>query len=403
MALLTLRATHFFEKHLFDVRKISAVSQIASVTSQACTVITLILLSYAMQIASSDIIVRRRQSLAALHDNLMAWQGLGSSILAVWRSRKLDIRTRLRVLLAFVFFVGVSVLQIVTPSVMTVGTFNATLPISLNVSTMLNIQPWMFSLPSVTSASPTTATSSLWTQLGTNTTAGLPAGVNGSVVFSTLPSVMTEDVVFQDSYARDLSVRCGIIPRESGDLYQVSYIGPVNDTLINLPPIPFDDAFSTTFAYISARNDSLKLNPTVNFSQPLEYTLQVQTWSFINNDTKNAFHEDVNATFYIWPIACSLFAQNITADVQGDNTLMKKNTSSTTTDDPTPFLQPDIPHDPLEIAWGSMMSNIYLQESEVIVLLGPTSQSLPRRSRRIISNYADPFTSKNVVPTRPED
>jgi hypothetical protein len=37
---------------------------------------------------------------------------------------------------------------------------------------------------------------------------------------------MMEDVVFQDPYARDLSVRCGIIPRGSGDSFQVSYMGP---------------------------------------------------------------------------------------------------------------------------------------------------------------------------------
>ncbi|KAF9510669.1 hypothetical protein BS47DRAFT_1395761 [Hydnum rufescens UP504] len=65
ITLLTLKATHFFEKHPFDVRKISAVSRLASVTTQTCTVIILITLSYAMQIVSSDAIIRRRQSVAA--------------------------------------------------------------------------------------------------------------------------------------------------------------------------------------------------------------------------------------------------------------------------------------------------------------------------------------------------
>jgi hypothetical protein len=35
IALLALRETHFFEKHLFDVRRISAVSQMAAITTQA--------------------------------------------------------------------------------------------------------------------------------------------------------------------------------------------------------------------------------------------------------------------------------------------------------------------------------------------------------------------------------
>jgi hypothetical protein len=117
------------------------------------------------------------QTVAALHDNLMAWHGLGSSILALLRSRKLDFRSRLRILLPFVFFAGVSVLHIVTPSVITVGTFNVPIPVLLNVSTILDIQYWMISDPS---PNPMAALPYLWSQLDTNTSVGLPAGVNGS-------------------------------------------------------------------------------------------------------------------------------------------------------------------------------------------------------------------------------
>jgi galactitol-specific phosphotransferase system IIC component len=59
IAIFLLQATHFFEKHFFDIRKISTVSVIASITTQACTVIILIALSYAMQLVASDTIVRR--------------------------------------------------------------------------------------------------------------------------------------------------------------------------------------------------------------------------------------------------------------------------------------------------------------------------------------------------------
>ena len=120
------------------------------------------------------------QSVAALHDNLMAWRGLGASVLALWRSRQLGTRTVLRVFLVCVFFVAVAILHVATPSVMTVGTFNATFPISLNVSTMPgNIYDFMLMPASVRDGTPTfNAMSYLWLQLATNV--GLPGGVNGS-------------------------------------------------------------------------------------------------------------------------------------------------------------------------------------------------------------------------------
>ncbi|KAF9511353.1 hypothetical protein BS47DRAFT_1363868 [Hydnum rufescens UP504] len=170
-------ATHFFEKHLFDIRKISTVSVIASITTQACTVIIVITLSYAMQLVASDTIVRR-----TLHGNLAAWRGLGSSILALWRSQDLDVHSQLHIFLAFAFFGAVSVLHIVMPSVITIGTFNSHQNISLEVSTVLNITKRMWSYASETSEDPFAVIPYLLPQLGTSTnpTVGLPPGVNGS-------------------------------------------------------------------------------------------------------------------------------------------------------------------------------------------------------------------------------
>ena len=108
----------------------------------------------------------------------MAWRGLGSSMLALWRSRELDVRTRLRILLIFVFFGGVVILHIVTPSIMTVGTFNVTSSILLNVTTIPgDISDSVFDTGRY-SASAFGAISYLWSQLGTS--AKLPDGVNGS-------------------------------------------------------------------------------------------------------------------------------------------------------------------------------------------------------------------------------
>ena len=107
----------------------------------------------------------------------MAWRGLGPSILAVWRSRVFDVRTRLRILLVFLFFGGVAVLHIVTPSILTVGTFDVSSSISLNVTTM----PGNISGIDAASKSGATAFRALyylWSQLGTSVR--LPDGVNGS-------------------------------------------------------------------------------------------------------------------------------------------------------------------------------------------------------------------------------
>jgi hypothetical protein len=73
-----------------------------------------------------------------------------------------------------VFFVGVAALHITTPSVMTVGTFNALFPISLNVSTM----PGNIYRDDLSTDTSIDAMSYLWSQLSIN--AGLPEGVNKS-------------------------------------------------------------------------------------------------------------------------------------------------------------------------------------------------------------------------------
>ncbi|KAF9511950.1 hypothetical protein BS47DRAFT_1124728 [Hydnum rufescens UP504] len=155
-----------------------------------------------------------------------------------------------------------------------------------------------------------------------------------------------------------------------------------NDILISL----YDaiDDFVAGFAYISTQKDSLRLDPSLSPAPPVQYNLQAQTWSFINNDTKNAFLENVNATFYIWPIGCSLFVQNFTAHVLGDNTLLWRNITHTPTDNPTPFLWHDIPHDPLEIAWGDMITQIYLSQ----VVMFP---QLPSVSSEGSSQFLTPF------------
>ncbi|KAF9509070.1 hypothetical protein BS47DRAFT_1488116, partial [Hydnum rufescens UP504] len=153
-------------------------------------------------------------------------------MMALYTSRDLDIRTRLRILLPCAFFGVVSLLFTITPSLITIETFNATQPISLNVTTVLNISRTVWVATKGRWDDPFSITAYLWPQLGTNTPVVLPPGVNGSVLFSTLSSIMTPDVVFQDPHARDISVRCGIIPRVPGDYFNVSYTQPGESPLL---------------------------------------------------------------------------------------------------------------------------------------------------------------------------
>jgi hypothetical protein len=107
----------------------------------------------------------------------MAWRGLGSSTLALWRSRGLDVGTRLHILLVFVFFGGVAVLHIVTPSMMTVGTFDVASTVSRNVTTMPGNLTGIRIVDQL-AVNALDAMPYLYSQLGSK--AGLPDGVNGS-------------------------------------------------------------------------------------------------------------------------------------------------------------------------------------------------------------------------------
>lgn len=121
--------------------------------------------------------------MAALHDNLEAWKGLGASLGALWRGRHIGGQLRMRILLVTAFFLAASTLHISTPSVITVGTANVTVTVDVVVNTMpgdligLNIDPaeWKTdtSKKNIISALPW-----IWNQ--STLDVGAPAGLNGS-------------------------------------------------------------------------------------------------------------------------------------------------------------------------------------------------------------------------------
>lgn len=124
------------------------------------------------------------QTVAALQDNLDAWKGLGASVVALWRGRHLGKRLRMRILLVTGFFAATSILQVSTPSVITVNTANVTvISDGLEVNTMpgdiieLNLTHAQWSTDP--SAKRIIGTLPLvWNQ--TDSEVGIPSGLNGT-------------------------------------------------------------------------------------------------------------------------------------------------------------------------------------------------------------------------------
>lgn len=75
-----------------------------------------------------------------------------------------------------------------------------------------------------------------------------------------------------------------------------------------------------------------------------------------------------NLTFHIWPIACSLFAEDITATVDGQNNLRSTNTTSSQRHGSltVPPYQRPAPTKPLEYAWYWIFRNAMQLQQQMI-------------------------------------
>jgi hypothetical protein len=71
--------------------------------------------------------------------------------------------------------------------------------------------------------------------------------------------------------------------------------------------------------------------------------------------------EDLNITFYIWPIICFLSIDNVTAwvRVQGDTRLERTNASSTLANLTTPRIKSIVPSDPMVTSWSYIMDLLF--------------------------------------------
>lgn len=81
----------------------------------------------------------------------------------------------------------------------------------------------------------------------------------------------------------------------------------------------------------------------------------------------HAFNETATVTFYIYPLACSLYTTPITASVRGDGKLISTDASKglRNDSDPTPFYRP-LPTQNTELLWWNLTDGLFhLQQNDV--------------------------------------
>jgi hypothetical protein len=78
----------------------------------------------------------------------------------------------------------------------------------------------------------------------------------------------------------------------------------------------------------------------------------------LNGQPVNVFHESVIATFFIWPLACVLAADQATATVLGNGPLDSLNISNIRPHTAFPFMTNE-PKNQLETNWAPLLGAIY--------------------------------------------
>ncbi|KAF8327871.1 uncharacterized protein EI90DRAFT_3017891 [Cantharellus anzutake] len=201
-----------------------------------------------------------------------------------------------------------------------------------------------------------------------------------------------EGVEFEDHTALNLSVRCGIIPRASGDSFDFSYsLGSINDypdsgtisfhvrprftpipgtTVLYGTPNPiFGHEISISFAppqfwYLSSPAEASQtgafataLVTTKDYilsggrqGSPVHLTKEVQVYTSKSNITL----EPINITFNIWPIGCAMYTQNLTTLVTGATYTFGSHLNFTMP--PQPVFEPLKIRDPTQLVFCLMVS-----------------------------------------------
>ena len=76
---------------------------------------------------------------------------------------------------------------------------------------------------------------------------------------------------------------------------------------------------------------------------------------------RNSFPENVSVTFHYWPIACTMYLEDVTAQVRGDGTLLSHSFNNSQAGNLQPFVRA-LPSSPYEKAWGQLFDAIWGSE-----------------------------------------
>jgi hypothetical protein len=156
------------------------------------------------------------------------------------------------------------------------------------------------------------------------------------------------------------------------------------------------DFATAAFAVISSRNDAIGANSTRGILSPIAVPFQAEVRSWVHDpnsckhrlisvvythhahrhlapapeeEQKHAFLENGTFTLYVWPIGCSLYIDNITAEVGGNNKLLSS-TSKPRDIDRTHVFNRERPTDPLLISWEPLIESIWYSEMGTAISSG---------------------------------
>src|ERR1700733_15366041 len=80
-----------------------------------------------------------------------------------------------------------------------------------------------------------------------------------------------------------------------------------------------------------------------------------------NDKHPSSFPENVSVTIYYWPIACTMYLEDLIAHVGGNNTLLSHSLNNSQDTNLQPFVRA-LPSSPYERAWGLLFDAIWSSE-----------------------------------------
>lgn len=158
-----------------------------------------------------------------------------------------------------------------------------------------------------------------------------------------------------------------------------------NQTAQGLPAYNYGNI---AFTLISISNDTLQPNASRGIDPPTNFALNVSVYSWLSDNNlsallpswwraklkmvtsqtdlterkKTAFSESMTVDFSLWNIGCSLYLEEVVAEIRGDNTLKSYVPTSSEVRPSRPFLR-STPNTTLERVWPMLLDTIDFMEA----------------------------------------